>query len=145
MSPNLLSDLQNLAEAYASNVGASARRSVWKGTFGIVTGIAGAFGAGMIAVGTFLQIEQSDGPLVAGLWVGGAVIAIAAVVAAVAINYAGRRAKRLAQANLVVAQSIARADVAQLIASAKAGGSSTLLLAAAALVAGISAGRRQAR
>lgn len=144
MSPNLLSDLQNLAEAYASNVGASAQRSVWKGTVGIVTGIVGAFGAGMIAVGTFLQIEQSDGPLVAGLWVGGAVIAIAAVLAAIAITYAGRRAKRLAQANLAVAQSIARADVAQIIASAKAGGSSTLLLAAAALVAGISAGRRQA-
>ncbi|MCA8934216.1 MAG: hypothetical protein KDA49_17190 [Rhodospirillaceae bacterium] len=145
MSPTLLADLQRLAEAYVSTLGASAQRGVWKGTFGLLTGIVGAFGGGLIAVGTFLQIEQSEGPLVAGLWVGGGVVAIAAVVAAIAITYAGRRAKRIAETNLVIARSIARADMAQLLATAQAGKSSTLVLAAAALVAGISAGRHQAR
>ena len=74
---------------------------------------------------------------------GGGLIAVAVVIAVVALYVAGRRAKLMAQANLAVARSILHTDMAQLLASVKTGGTGTLLLAAAALLAGIDAGRRK--
>jgi hypothetical protein len=58
------------------------------------------------------------------------------------MSMAGRRAKRKAEADLALARSIAKADLQQLTDFVKGGSSSVLVMAGAALLAGIVAGRR---
>lgn len=143
MNPNLLQDLQGLLEAELGRMQASAKRSALKGGVGLMAGGVVLLGVVLIAIGVFLHLAASTGPLEAGLWVGGVLIVLALVVAGVAINFAGRRARLRAEADAAIARSIVSADMAKLVATVRAGGSGVMVLAGAALLAGIAAGRRR--
>lgn len=142
MTPDLLRDLQVLLEAEMSRAGASAQRGALKGVAGMAAAGIAVLGLLLIAIGVFLHVAQDQGPLIAGLWVGGGLIVIAALAAMLGMSMAGRRAKRKAEADLAMARSIAKADFQQLTDFVKGGSSSVLVMAGAALLAGIVAGRR---
>jgi hypothetical protein len=142
MNSTLLKDVMALLEAEVGRVGASARRGVLQGAVGMTACGVTVIGVLLIALGLFLHLSESDGPLVAGLWVGGGLIAGSALVATVAMSLAGRRAKRRAEADAAIARSIARADLAELTAVLKTGSPGIVVLAGAALLAGIMTGRR---
>jgi hypothetical protein len=143
MHPALLKDLQGLLEAELGRVNASAKRSVLRGATGLMAGGVVLLGIVLASVGVFLHLMDDIGPLSAGLWVGGVLVAIAVIVAGIAMSIAGRRAKLRAEADAAIARSIVSADVAKLVAAVQTGGSGTMVLAGAALVAGIAAGRRR--
>jgi hypothetical protein len=143
MNPALLKDLQGLMEAELGRVRASANRSVLRGASGLMAGGVVLVGLVLAAVGVFLHLMAMIGPLEAGLWVGGVLIVLALAAAGIAMAVAGQRAKRRAEADAAIARSIVSADVAKLAAAVQAGGSGTMVLAGAALLAGIAAGRRR--
>jgi hypothetical protein len=142
MSPDLLRDLQVLLDAELSRAGATARRGAAQGVAGLVAAGIAVLGVLLLAVGIFLHLAQDHGPLVAGLWVGGGLIVLAALAAMVGLSVAGRRAKRKAEADVALARQIAKADVQQLVDLVKGGGTGVVVMAGAAFLAGIVAGRR---
>lgn len=142
MPPDLLGDLQALLDAELGRIGASAQRGVLVNSARLLTLVAMMLGFLLIAIGVFLQLLATHGPVVAGLWVGGGLILFSAIVGGVAMSVAGRRAKRQAVANAAIARAMMSEDVTKMLATVKVGGSGTLVLAGAALLAGIVAGRR---
>lgn len=139
---DMIEDLADIASAELKRAGASTRQGALQGAVGlVVAGIAG-LGLLLIAVGTFLHLMTVHGPLLAGLWVGGALFCLGAVVAGVGFSVAGRRAKARAEARARIARSVAQADLEALIGSMAGDRKTGLGLAAAALAAGFFAGRR---
>lgn len=142
MPPDLLGDLQKLLDAELGRIGASAQRGVLVHSVGLLTFAAMMLGVLLIAIGVFLQLLATHGPVVAGFWVGGGLIVLAALVGAVAMAVAGQQARKRAQARAAMARSLVGADISQLVAAVKGEDRGLMIMAGAALLAGIAAGRR---
>lgn len=142
MPPDLLADLQSLIDAELGRVGASAHRGVLTHMIGLIMMAAMMMGVLLIAIGVFLQLLATHGPVVAGLWVGGGLIVLAALGGAVAMAAAGRQARKRAQARAAMARSLVRTDISQIIAVLKGEDRGVMIMAGAALLAGIVTGRQ---
>ncbi|NBC34072.1 MAG: hypothetical protein GVY13_15470 [Alphaproteobacteria bacterium] len=142
MPPDLLGDLQTLVDAELGRIGATAHRGVLTHTVGLITVAAVMLGVLLIAIGVFLHLLATHGPILAGLWVGGGLIVLAALAGAVAMAVAGQRAKKQARARAAMARSLVSSDLSQLLAAIKGEDRGLMVMAGAALLAGIVTGRQ---
>lgn len=138
---DLVEDLADVFGAELSRAGATTRQGALRGMVGAVVLAILGLGILLVSVGVFLHVSAAQGPLLAGLWVGGALFILAGIVAVVGLSVAGQRAKVQAETRARVARSVAQADIEALLTPFADSKHKPLIMAAGALVAGIVAGR----
>lgn len=138
---DLLKDLVDVFDAELNRAGAKTRQGALRGMVGAVVLAILGLGILLVSVGVFLHVSSQQGPLLAGLWVGGALFILAGIVAGIGLSVAGQRAKAQAETRARLARSVAQTDLEALLKPFVDSKHKSLGMAAAALIAGVLAGR----
>ncbi|MEQ8964817.1 MAG: hypothetical protein RID91_03235 [Azospirillaceae bacterium] len=137
----LLADLERVVSAETERARIAARGAAVRAVaLAVATGL-GVVGVSLVAVGVYLDRLAEQGPLAAGIVVGGGLVALAVLALVPVWALAYRRARLRARTEAAIARTVASSDL-RLLASrlVPSGGRSSILLIGAAVAAGVVAG-----
>ncbi|MEQ9812824.1 MAG: hypothetical protein RLO50_08575 [Azospirillaceae bacterium] len=136
-------DIGSWAGAEIASVQASVERKASVAVLSAIAGTLAVAGLVLIMVGGYVSLAAIWPAWTAGLFMGGAMVLIGVVIWAIGHLFVGRHQKRLARQRAKLAQRLVRSDLTQIGAVLGALKDERIAIAAAAaLLAGLAAGRR---
>ncbi|WP_416899435.1 MAG: hypothetical protein ACMVY4_06905 [Minwuia sp.] len=140
LPPSVLNDLIGVVDAEANRARVAARGAVIRIIGCLLAALLFIGAASVLAVGGYRELAASYDDLTAAAVVAAGFLSLGAIVLAVVLLVANRRARRRAEAQAAIARAALSGDVVRMVSGFQSLGLPPLMIGAGAVLAGIVAG-----